>query len=93
MAHHYRSGFEWFDDEGPQAQRDLEQLVRSAGGAEPAKDGPLIDQVRDALDDDLNTPRVHQLLLKEAQAIEKGETSASPGCLVASAALCGIELR
>jgi len=93
MAHHYRSGFEWFDDEGPQAQRDLELLVRSAEGAEPAKDGPLIDQVRDALDDDLNTPRVHQLLLKEAQAIEKGETSASPGCLVASAALCGIELR
>ena len=92
MAHHYRSGFEWFDDEGPRAQKDLELLVRSAGGAEPVKVGPLIDQVRNALDDDLDTPRVHQLLLNEAQAIEGGATSASPGCLVASASLCGIEL-
>ena len=92
MAHHYRSGFEWFDEEGPQAQRDLQLLVRSAGEADPVAAGPLIDQVRDALDDDLNTPRVHQLLLEEAQAIEEGAPSASPGGLVASASLCGIEL-
>ncbi|HAF68585.1 MAG TPA: cysteine--tRNA ligase [Acidimicrobiaceae bacterium] len=92
MAHHYRSDFEWFDEEGPQAQRDLQLLVRSAGEADPVAAGPLIDQVRDALDDDLNTPRVHQLLLEEAQAIEEGAPSASPGGLVASASLCGIEL-
>lgn len=92
MAHHYRSGFEWFDEEGPQAQRDLELLIRSAAGAKPVKAGLLIDQVRDALDDDLNTPRVHQLLLTEAQVIEGGSPSGSPGCLVAAASLCGIEL-
>jgi len=92
MAHHYRSGFEWFDEEGPRGQRDLELLVRSAAGAKPVKAGPLIDQVREALDDDLNTPRVRELLLAEAQVIDEGSSSGSPGCLVAAASLCGIEL-
>ena len=92
MAHHYRSDFEWFDEEGPQAQRDLELLVRSGGGAQPVSEGPLIDEVRDALDDDLDTPRVCELLIREAQAIEKGTSSSPQGCLVAAASLCGIQL-
>ena len=92
MAHHYRSDFEWFDEEGPRAQRDLELLIRSGGGAEPVSEGPLIDEVRDALDDDLDTPRVCELLIREAQAIEKGTSSSPQGCLVAAASLCGIQL-
>ena len=92
MAHHYRSDFEWFDEEGPRAQRDLELLIRSGGGAQPVSEGPLIDEVRDALDDDLDTPRVCELLIREAQAIEKGTSSSPQGCLVAAASLCGIQL-
>ena len=92
MAHHYRSDFEWFDEEGPQAQRDLELLVRSGGGVQPVSEGPLIDEVRAALDDDLDTPRVCELLIREAQAIEKGTSSSPQGCLVAAASLCGIQL-
>ena len=92
MAHHYRSDFEWFDEEGPQAQRDLELLVRSGGGVAPVLEGPLIDEVRDALDDDLDTPRICELLLREAQAIEQGTSTSPQGCLVAAASLCGIQL-
>ena len=92
MAHHYRFDFEWFDEEGPRAQRDLELLIRSGGGAQPVSEGPLIDEVRDALDDDLDTPRVCELLIREAQAIEKGTSSSPQGCLVAAASLCGIQL-
>ena len=92
IAHHYRSDFEWFDEEGPRAQRDLELLIRSGGGAQPVSEGPLIDEVRDALDDDLDTPRVCELLIREAQAIEKGTSSSPQGCLVAAASLCGIQL-
>ena len=92
MAHHYRSDFEWFDEEGPRAQRDLELLIRSGGGAQPVSEGPLIDELRDALDDDLDTPRVCELLIREAQAIEKGTSSSPQGCLVAAASLCGIQL-
>ena len=92
MAHHYRSDFEWFDEEGPRAQRDLELLIRSGGGVQPVSEGPLIDEVRDALDDDLDTPRVCELLIREAQAIEKGTSSSPQGCLVAAASLCGIQL-
>ena len=92
MAHHYRSDFEWFDEEGPQAQRDLELLVRSGGGVQPVSEGPLIDEVRAALDDALDTRRVCELLMREAQAIEKGTSSSPQGCLVAAASLCGIQL-
>jgi L-cysteine:1D-myo-inositol 2-amino-2-deoxy-alpha-D-glucopyranoside ligase len=92
MAHHYRSDFEWFDEEGPRAQRDLELLIRSGGGVEPVSEGPLIDEVRDALDNDLDTPRICDLLLREAQAIEEGTSSSPQGCLVAAASLCGIQL-
>jgi L-cysteine:1D-myo-inositol 2-amino-2-deoxy-alpha-D-glucopyranoside ligase len=92
MAHHYRSDFEWFDEEGPRAQKNLELLVHAGGAAEPITEGLLIDKVREALDDDLDTPRVCELLLREAEAIEEGTSSSSPGCLITAASLCGIEL-
>ena len=42
MAHHYRQDFEWFDEEGPTAQFDLESLVSACGDAEPVWSGNLI---------------------------------------------------
>ena len=87
-----RAGGAGVDEEGPQAQRDLELLVRSGGGVQPVSEGPLIDEVRAALDDDLDTRRVCELLMREAQAIEKGTSSSPQGCLVAAASLCGIQL-
>ncbi|MBH29011.1 MAG: cysteine--tRNA ligase [Actinobacteria bacterium] len=93
MAHRYRFDFEWFDEEAQRAQSDLELLVRAAGGADPVNHGQLIDEVRDALDDDLDTPRIRTALLTAAQSIEDHADPLSSGCLIAAASLCGIELR
>lgn len=49
-AHHYRDSWSWTDELMPHATRRLE-LWRSTGVGEAA-----IDEVREALDDDLNTP-------------------------------------
>ena len=93
MAHRYRFDFEWFDEEAQRAQSDLELLVRAGGGADPVNHGQLIDEVRDALDDDLDTPRIRTALLTAAQSIEDHADPLSSGCLIAAASLCGIELR
>ena len=81
------------EEEGPQAQSDLEWLVRAAGDADPVSHGPLIDEVRSALDDDLDAPRARAALLATAQSIEDGAGPPHRGCLVAAASLCGIDLR
>ena len=83
----------WFDEEAQRAQSDLELLVRAGGGADPVNHGQLIDEVRDALDDDLDTPRIRTALLTAAQSIEDHADPLSSGCLIAAASLCGIELR
>ncbi|MEC8975996.1 MAG: cysteine--tRNA ligase [Actinomycetota bacterium] len=93
MAHHYRSDFEWFDEEAERAQSHLELLVRAAGGAAPVNNSPLANEVRDALDDDLDTPRVHAALIAAAQSVEDGVSSLNQGSIVAAASLCGIDLR
>jgi len=93
MAHHYRSNFEWFDEEASEAQSDLDRLVRAAGKADPVSHGPLVDEVRSALDDDLDTPRVRAALLGAAQSIEDGAGPPHRGYLVAAASLCGIDLH
>lgn len=51
LAHHYRPGFEWGDDLMPAAASRLEGW-RQAGPGEAA-----LDEVRSALDDDLDTPK------------------------------------
>jgi len=93
MAHHYRSEFEWFDEEGPRAQQDLELLIHAASVAEPISDGPLMEEVRDALDDDLNAPRVRELLLEAARVVIDRPSQVTQSCVAAAASLCGIELR
>ncbi len=53
LAHHYRSGWEWTDTLMPVASERLERW-RSASDGPPAD--ALVDRVRAALDDDLDTP-------------------------------------
>ena len=93
MAHHYRSDFEWFDDEGPKAQPDLDLLIEACAIAEPLSEGQLMDEVREALDDDLNAPRARELLLESAQIIVNNPSQRHESCVAAAAALCGIEIR
>jgi L-cysteine:1D-myo-inositol 2-amino-2-deoxy-alpha-D-glucopyranoside ligase len=97
MAHHYRSDWEWFDDEidgGTALLVALHAAAQRDGGPDPA---PYAARVRDALDDDLDAPAARQALVDLAAAIDAAAAPAgAPGAaaegLVAAAALCGIDL-
>ena len=95
MAHHYRSEWEWFDDEAMAAQRDLQDLADAASPT-PAVDSAagLVADVRAALDNDLDAPAARDAMLGAAAAIRRG--GAGPTLsdeLSAAALLCGIDLR
>jgi L-cysteine:1D-myo-inositol 2-amino-2-deoxy-alpha-D-glucopyranoside ligase len=53
LAHHYRSGWEWTDQLMPEATDRLERWRASSDGT---GDEGLLDRVRAAVDDDLDTP-------------------------------------
>ncbi len=93
MAHHYRTDYEWFDEEAPAAQADLDRMIVAAGGAEPVGRGGVVDEVRLALDDDLDAPTAREALLRAVGEIEEGVGPPARGRLVAAAALCGLDLR
>jgi L-cysteine:1D-myo-inositol 2-amino-2-deoxy-alpha-D-glucopyranoside ligase len=53
IEHHYRVEWEWDDDLMPRSTKRLDAWRGAAGG----RRSELVDEVRDALDDDLDTPR------------------------------------
>ncbi len=53
VEHHYRTGWEWDDDVMPRAAKRLAAWRSSRGG----RPGDVVADVRDALDDDLDSPR------------------------------------
>jgi L-cysteine:1D-myo-inositol 2-amino-2-deoxy-alpha-D-glucopyranoside ligase len=53
VEHHYRVEWEWDDDLMPRSAKRLDAWRSAAGG----RQGDLLDEVRRALDDDLDTPR------------------------------------
>jgi L-cysteine:1D-myo-inositol 2-amino-2-deoxy-alpha-D-glucopyranoside ligase len=80
LSHHYRESWEWDDDHMPQATERLERWMaaRSASASEP-----VLDRVRAALDDDLDTPT----------ALAAIDAAASAGHGVApAAAVLGVDL-
>jgi L-cysteine:1D-myo-inositol 2-amino-2-deoxy-alpha-D-glucopyranoside ligase len=79
IEHHYRTEWEWDDELMP---RNAERLGRWRNGADGAA-SDLLDEVRDRLDDDLDT----------AGALSAIDAAASRGAGTrASAALLGVEL-
>jgi L-cysteine:1D-myo-inositol 2-amino-2-deoxy-alpha-D-glucopyranoside ligase len=79
IEHHYRTEWEWDDELMP---RNAERLGRWRNGADGAA-SDLLDEVRDRLDDDLDT----------AGALSAVDAAASRGAGTrASAALLGVEL-
>jgi L-cysteine:1D-myo-inositol 2-amino-2-deoxy-alpha-D-glucopyranoside ligase len=79
IEHHYRAEWEWDDELMP---RNAERLGRWRNGADGAA-SDLLDEVRDRLDDDLDT----------AGALSAVDAAASRGAGTrASAALLGVEL-
>ena len=89
MRHHYRGAWEWFDGEADQADATVSAWVELAsdrsGRADERSLGAVRDEVRAALDDDLDAPRVATLLDDLARR-------GSPDELVAAAALVGLDL-
>ncbi len=85
IEHHYRYEWEWDDTLMPRNRSRLEAWSSATAGALAGghDDGPLLDDVRAALDDDLNTPG----------AIAAIDAAAAAGIGVgAAAALLGVDL-
>jgi len=91
LAHHYRSEWEWFDEDLQQAQRRLsawrEGLSRESDA--PVSSHEVLAQLRQALSNDLDTPVMLAVL---DAALDRGVDDAG---LVADAtlALLGVHLR
>ncbi|HUP84948.1 MAG TPA: cysteine--tRNA ligase [Acidimicrobiales bacterium] len=80
LAHHYRSGWAWTDGLMPVAAQRLEGWRAATAG--PVEDG-LLDRVRAAVDDDLDTPAA-------LAAIDRA--SAAGSSVADAAALLGVTL-
>ncbi|CAN5748238.1 cysteine--1-D-myo-inosityl 2-amino-2-deoxy-alpha-D-glucopyranoside ligase [soil metagenome] len=78
-AHHYRTPWSWDDELLPQAQTRLEAWRAAAGG----RPSPVVDEVREHLDDDLDTPAAFAAI---------DEVAARGHDVAEAAALLGIEL-
>ena len=81
LAHHYRSGWEWTDALMPAATERLERWRATSSSGARAEG--LVDRVRSAVDDDLDTPAA-------LAAID--DAAASGASVVDAAALLGVTL-
>ena len=99
LRHHYRAGFEWFDTDLDEGKALLRRLMAAADlGSDPAFTGgadprPFAEEVRKALDDDLDVPRALDALDDLASAIlSGGDHRDAPASLVELARLIGVDL-
>jgi L-cysteine:1D-myo-inositol 2-amino-2-deoxy-alpha-D-glucopyranoside ligase len=81
ISHHYRTEWEWSDELMPLSTERLAGWIESINGE---VDEGVLEGVRQALDNDLDTPTACQLI---DAAVAAGKN------VVAAAALLGIELR
>ncbi len=92
LAHHYRSDWEWFDQDIISAEERLavwrSAIHRGAGGSGTK----LLDGIREALTQDLDAPRA--LALVDAWAADRNDedASASETAKAAINALLGVRL-
>jgi len=80
ISHHYRTEWEWHDNLMPSSNERLARWKASVGGDD---DGALINAVRAALDNDLDTPHACSQI---DSAVSEGKDA------TAAAALLGIDL-
>jgi L-cysteine:1D-myo-inositol 2-amino-2-deoxy-alpha-D-glucopyranoside ligase len=69
MRHQYRHGFEWYDTDLDEGAALLHRLLAAADRESGADPRPYAVRVRDAIDDDLDTPRALDALDDLASAI------------------------
>jgi len=93
MRHHYRAGFEWYDTDLDEGTALLHRLAAAASRESGADPRAFADQVRAAIDDDLNAPRALEALDDLASAIlSGGDDPSAPVALRELTALLGIDL-
>jgi len=93
MRHHYRSDWEWFDDDIEIGTRLLDRMHRAVHTAHGPDPSGYAERVRAALDDDLDAPTALGALTELANAIlEGGDDPAAPTVLGELGALVGVDL-
>ena len=92
MGHHYRDDWEWFDGDILDGQARFDRLVQAAGLDDGPDPQPMIDAVRAAIDDDLDTVTARDALDRFAQRMIDGEGDATDaaGGLRQAAELVGV---
>ena len=94
MRHHYRAGFEWHDTDLEDGNALLHRLVAAAECPDGADPRPFAARVRDALDNDLDSPRALEALDDLASAVlSGGHDTSAPGVLRELGALLGLDLE
>ncbi|MDQ1382458.1 MAG: L-cysteine:1D-myo-inositol 2-amino-2-deoxy-alpha-D-glucopyranoside ligase [Actinomycetota bacterium] len=94
MRHHYRHGFEWYHTDIEEGTALLHRLLAAA--ALPTGPDPRLfaQRVRDAIDDDLDTPRALDALDDLASAIlSGGDDPAAHSTLCELGRLLGVDLE
>jgi L-cysteine:1D-myo-inositol 2-amino-2-deoxy-alpha-D-glucopyranoside ligase len=93
MRHHYRTNWEWFDDDIDAAAELLERLHAAANAQSGPDPAPYAQRLRAALDNDLDAPAALAALSALTDGIHHGGSDESaPTILRELAALCGVEL-
>jgi L-cysteine:1D-myo-inositol 2-amino-2-deoxy-alpha-D-glucopyranoside ligase len=91
--HHYRHGFEWFDTDLDEGTALLHRLLAAAERTTGPDPRPFAQHVRDALDDDLDTPRALDALDDLASAVlSGGDDPTAHGVLCELGQLLGVDL-
>ena len=94
MGHHYRDDWEWFDGDIDDGQRRFDRIVEAVAKGTGPNPQATLDQVRAALDDDLDAPTARTAIDNLAQSIleaKGGDPTAGEG-LAQAARLVGINL-
>jgi L-cysteine:1D-myo-inositol 2-amino-2-deoxy-alpha-D-glucopyranoside ligase len=93
LRHHYRHGFEWFDTDLEDGSALLHRLLAAAERPTGPDPSAFAARVRNAIDDDLDTPRALDALDDLASAIlSGGDDPAAHDVLCELGGLLGIDL-
>jgi L-cysteine:1D-myo-inositol 2-amino-2-deoxy-alpha-D-glucopyranoside ligase len=94
MRHHYRHGFEWYHTDLEEGTALLHRLLAAAARPTGPDPRPYAERFRDAIDDDLDTPRALDALDDLASAIlSGGDDPAAHTALCELGQLVGVDLE
>ena len=92
LGHHYREGFEWFDNDIHDGVERLDRLIKASQRPKGPDSSLLLTSVRNALDNDLDTLEARESLDLFARKMLNGaeEDPNAASNLIEAAALLGI---